>query len=90
MSFPPTGGKAGGGTQGREVKTKSTKKKGGPRNKDADSDDETSVSKSRTTELEFMSTDEVGEELAKHDVLRDCPEDLIEAIAEQLHRLVLY
>lgn len=82
-----TAGKSGGGTQGREVKTKSTKKKGGRKDKaDSDSEDETSHKPSKVNDLEFMTPEELTEELAKMEKLRDCPEELREEIASQLYR----
>ena len=79
--------KSGGGTQGREVKTKSTKKKYKGHDRD-DSDDEgaKSSTKGRQQEAEFMSVEEIEERLKKQKELRDCPEDFISEIALKLHR----
>lgn len=79
--------KSGGGTQGREVKMKSTKKKymKGKGDQGGDSDEE-DVSKSRGAEIQFMSVEEMVEELKQQPELRDCPEDFITEIATQIHR----
>lgn len=79
--------KSGGGTQGREVKMKATKKKymKGKGDQGGDSDEE-EVSKSRGVEIQFMSMEEMAEELKKQPELRDCPEDFIMEIATQIHR----
>nr|XP_034332710.1 E3 UFM1-protein ligase 1 isoform X2 [Crassostrea gigas] len=79
--------KSGGGTQGREVKMKSTKKKymKGKGDQGGESDEE-EVSKSRGAEIQFMSVEEMVEELKKQPELRDCPEDFITEIATQIHR----
>lgn len=79
--------KSGGGTQGREVKMKSTKKKymKGKGDQGGDSDEE-EVSKSRGAEIQFMSVEEMVEELKQQPELRDCPEDFITEIATQIHR----
>lgn len=79
--------KSGGGTQGREVKMKSTKKKymKGKGDQGGDSDEE-DVSKCRGAEIQFMSLEEMVEELKQQPELRDCPEDFITEIATQIHR----
>lgn len=79
--------KSGGGTQGREVKMKATKKKymKGKGDQGGDSDEE-EMSKSRGAEVQFMSVEEMAEELKKQPELRDCPEDFITEIATQIHR----
>ncbi|XP_061176553.1 E3 UFM1-protein ligase 1-like [Saccostrea echinata] len=79
--------KSGGGTQGREVKMKATKKKyhKGRGDQGGDSDEE-EVSRPRQTEVQFMSVEEITEELRKQPELRDCPEDFITEIATQIHR----
>lgn len=79
--------KSGGGTQGREVKMKSTKKKymKGKGDQGGDSDEE-EVSKSRGAEIQFMSVEEMVEELKQQPELRDCPQDFITEIATQIHR----
>ena len=85
--FKLTAGKSGGGTQGREVKMKSTKKKNvRGKDNDDDSEDDTPSSKSRSQELEFMKVEDLSAELKKHSCMKDCPEELIEAVAEQLYR----
>lgn len=80
--------KSGGGTQGREIKTKSLKKKGNRgRDIDNDSDEEmTAKPKSRSTEIEFMTLEEIEEVLRKDDTLADCPDELVSEIAQQLIR----
>lgn len=83
------GGKTGGGAQGRESKTKSTKKKG-PRGRDHgdDSDDDgvtTAAAKGRQ-EIAFLSLQEMEEKLQEREGLKDCPEEFTSAIAAQLYR----
>lgn len=80
--------KSGGGTQGREVKTKSTKKKAKGRGYLEDSDDEgvKSSTKGKQPEVQFMSVEEIEDHLKTQKELRDCPEDFISEIALQLHR----
>ena len=83
------GGKSGGGTQGRESKTKATKKKymKGRGNQGDDSDDDTSVATStKPGEIEFLSMDEIGEHLKKFEALAECDEEFIAEIATQLYR----
>ncbi|WAR06782.1 UFL1-like protein [Mya arenaria] len=76
------------GTQGREVKTKSLKKKSHRGRDEQDSDEEEVMSKpkSRSQEIEFMSMEEIEEVLRKDDSLEDCPPELISEIAQQLIR----
>lgn len=66
---------------------KSTKKKymKGKGDQGGDSDEE-EVSKSRGAEIQFMSVEEMVEELKQQPELRDCPEDFITEIATQIHR----
>ena len=80
--------KSGGGTQGREIKTKAVKKKGYKgRDHDNDSDEEVVAKpKSRSTEIEFMTLEEIEDVLQKEDMLRDCPDELVSEIAQQLLR----
>ncbi|XP_053396897.1 E3 UFM1-protein ligase 1-like isoform X3 [Mercenaria mercenaria] len=80
--------KSGGGTQGREIKTKAVKKKGYKgRDHDNDSDEEMAAKpKSRSTEIEFMTLEEIADVLKKDVSLRDCPDELISEIAQQLIR----
>ncbi|XP_048769185.2 E3 UFM1-protein ligase 1-like isoform X2 [Ostrea edulis] len=79
--------KSGGGNQGREVKMKATKKKylKGRGDQGGDSDEE-EVSRPRHTEIQFMTVEEITEELQKQSELRDCPEDFITEIATQIQR----
>nr|XP_022294660.1 E3 UFM1-protein ligase 1-like isoform X1 [Crassostrea virginica] len=79
--------KSGGGTQGREVKMKATKKKymKGRGDQGGDSDEE-EVSRPRQQEIQFMSIEEISEVLKEQKELRDCPEDFITEIATQIHR----
>ena len=83
-------GKQGGGTQGRESKTKSVKKKykagRGAAGDDGSDDDTVTSSKARTTEIEFLSVEEIEEELKKNEILSECPDDLISEIAQHLFR----
>ncbi|KAL4233241.1 E3 UFM1-protein ligase 1 [Mactra antiquata] len=81
--------KSGGGTQGREIKTKSVKKKGYKgRDVEVDSDEETMVAKpkSRSTEIEFMNIEEIENIIRKNKALEDCPDELVTEIAQQLIR----
>ncbi|XP_077488736.1 UFM1 specific ligase 1 [Amblyomma americanum] len=92
------GGKSGGGTQGRETKTKAVKQKkqlrrggrggGGDSDSDDDAGDGPAVGGGRRPqqELEFMSVDEVRTQLEQLPLLRDCPPELIQSIAERIHR----
>ena len=84
-------GKQGGGTQGRESKTKSVKKKykterGGAGGDDGSDDESMSASKARTLEIPFMSSEEIEEELQKDKRLEYCPEELVTELAQHLHR----
>ena len=78
------------GTQGREIKTKSLKKKGHKSRDDLGSDEEvtTSKPKSRSQEIEFMTLEEIEGVLRKEESLKECPEELVAEIAQQLLRLV--
>ncbi|OWF52506.1 E3 UFM1-protein ligase 1-like [Mizuhopecten yessoensis] len=80
--------KSGGGTQGREVKTKSLKKKGARGRGDAhgDSDDDDTGGKGKQLESSFMSIEEMEDVLRKQTELRDCPVDFLTQIARHLHR----
>jgi len=80
-----TAGKSGGGFQGREVKTKSTKKKYLGRDRDevdSDPDDGTS----ETSETVFMSCMEIADKLKCQATLENCPTEFTEAIASHLYR----
>jgi len=82
-----TAGKSGGGFQGREVKTKSTKKKYLGRDKDeADSDQDDLESTSDTV---FMSCTEISDELQRHTGLVDCSPEFRDAVASHLYRYVI-
>jgi len=86
------GSKGGSGMSGREVKTKSTKKKtsygkDSSRGAGDDSDDEHEPSqRGREGEQEFMSIEELEAELTKNAALKDAPSELITAIAEIISR----
>lgn len=87
------GGKSGGGSQGREGKTKSVKKKGGRgQDRDEDSDDDSRVTlgpaaaRGKMADIEFMSTEELSEVLQGAEKFKDCPEELINEMATQLYR----
>ena len=82
-------GKGGGGagTQGREVKTKATKKKyGKTKDRDVDSDEEAqpACNKSKTPVVPFLSIGEIEKEIHKH--VQDVPDEFIQEIAARLHR----
>ena len=86
-------GKSGGGTQGRETKTKSTKNKhkGRKNAQESDSEDDSFSSKSNTNQgnkfprIDFLPIESLQEEIAKLPELTDCPEELVEEIAQKLH-----
>nr|CAG4643763.1 EOG090X0267 [Lepidurus arcticus] len=82
-------GKTGGGTQGRETKTKSTKKKylkgKGDEWDGSDVEDSAPVS-AKPTDLDFMSTMELERVLRQEMSLKDAPEEMIQQLAEMLHR----
>ncbi|XP_049529197.1 E3 UFM1-protein ligase 1-like [Dermacentor silvarum] len=92
-----TGGKSGGGTQGRETKTKAVKQKKQQRRGrgggDSDSEDDAGDGPGRShrtqqqqQELEFMTVDEMRAQLEQLPLLRDCPPELSQSIAEKIHR----
>ncbi|XP_075739253.1 E3 UFM1-protein ligase 1 [Rhipicephalus microplus] len=91
-----TGGKSGGGTQGRETKTKAVKPKKQQRRGrgggDSDSEDDAGDGSSHShrskqqQELEFMTVDEMRVQLEQLPLLRDCPPELSQSIAEKIHR----
>lgn len=72
-------GKAGGGAQGRETKTKSAKNKktGGKSKKNVDIDNDAPSKKST---LEFMNSEELGEKLSSVNGMSDATEELIEEL----------
>jgi hypothetical protein len=76
------------GTGGREVKTKSTKKKGRGRDAEDDSEEEGGATPgtSRQQELSFMEISDIQEHLHDQEELRDCPDALLKDIATQLYR----
>ncbi len=82
------GGSKGGGTQGRESKTRSTKKKYNRGHDADDSDDDTMVSPAARgdSRLEFMSLDEMEETLGRQSNLDGCPDDFLSELAQQLYR----
>lgn len=80
------------GTQGREVKTKSVKKKSTAGRGRADSeseDEEGDVTNAKRPEMSFMSLDEIISELKKQSSLTDSAEQFVETIASQIQRLGL-
>ncbi|XP_076670107.1 UFM1 specific ligase 1 [Andrena cerasifolii] len=73
-------GKSGGGAQGRETKTKSTKRKYlQGRNRDNDSDDENPRATSEKMELKLVSLDDIKDEIIKDDNLA-----VVDGLAEEL------
>nr|SVE74987.1 EOG090X0267 [Daphnia dolichocephala] len=81
-------GKLGGGTQGRETKTKATKKKYQKGKNDSDDDDNEEYaggSSAGSSDLEFMSLDEISNVLRKQESLADAPDDFLEDIAGRLY-----
>ncbi|CAL4111274.1 unnamed protein product, partial [Meganyctiphanes norvegica] len=87
------GGKAGGGTQGRETKTKATKNKYKGRKGAHDSDSEgddvaapSSTAPGQLPHIDFMSEEEMQQEVSKVEELYDCPEELIEELTTHMHR----
>lgn len=81
--------KSGGGTQGREVRTKAVKKKYKPNQKaDSNSDEEYQEESSKSIELSFMSLEEVKGVLKQLRELNDCTPELIEAISKHINGLI--
>ena len=73
-------GKSGGGAQGRETKTKSTKRKYlQGRNRDNDSDDENPRAASDKMELKLVSLEDIKDEIIKDDNLA-----VVDGLAEEL------
>lgn len=73
-------GKSGGGAQGRETKTKSTKRKYlQGRNRDNDSDDENPRATSEKMELKLVSLEDIKDEIIKDDNLA-----VVDGLAEEL------
>nr|CAG4636818.1 EOG090X0267 [Ceriodaphnia reticulata]SVE72800.1 EOG090X0267 [Ceriodaphnia reticulata] len=81
-------GKVGGGVQGRETKTRSTKKKylKGKNDSDEEGEEEFAGSSSGNSELEFMSLDEISNVLRKQESVTDAPDELVEDIAARLYK----
>lgn len=77
-------------TQGRETKTRSTKKKYLKGKNDSDDDEEDNVvgTGSTSSELEFMSIDEISNVLKKQEKLADAPDEFTEDIAARLYKSV--
>lgn len=77
---------------GREVKTKSTKKKHqrGDRGDTYDSDEDgassTASSSRHGAEVEFLSPAQLGEHLRKFEMLKDCPDVMVDGIAQEIYR----
>lgn len=77
------------GTGGREIKTKSTKKKGRGRDLENDSDDDVTAAAGgggRHPDLVFMDRKEIEQVLESQSEFKECPEELIAEIASQLYR----
>lgn len=86
-------GKVGGGVQGRETKTRATKKKylKGRNDSDDEADEDfggtgPSSSTSSAFELEFMSPEEIGRVIRKQESLAEAPDEFIDEIAARLHK----
>nr|CAG4647659.1 EOG090X00WU [Moina brachiata] len=82
-------GKVGGGVQGRETKTKATKKKYMKGRNDSDDEFENDApvsSSSAGGEIEFMTTGEIKKVLVKQETLSDASDDFVEEIAARLHK----
>ncbi|KAG0725427.1 E3 UFM1-protein ligase 1 [Chionoecetes opilio] len=84
-------GKAGGGTQGRETKTKATKNKGrgrrgGGGGHDSDDDDDHHRGNAGdSSAVEFLSVEDMQTEIVNFSELADCPEELVEELTSHLH-----
>ncbi|MPC75454.1 E3 UFM1-protein ligase 1 [Portunus trituberculatus] len=85
-------GKSGGGTQGRETKTKATKNKGrgkkgggGAHESDSDDDRQKSTGGGESPAVEFLSVDDMQTEITNFSELVDCPEELVEELTNHLH-----
>ncbi|KAL3882424.1 hypothetical protein ACJMK2_028766 [Sinanodonta woodiana] len=78
----------GGGTQGREVKTKSLKKKGKSSDFDnASAEDKAKPSsKGQQLELVFMTQEEIEKTLKQDKQYKNCPEEFISEIAHKIIR----
>jgi hypothetical protein len=73
--------------QGRETKTRATKKKYGKGKNDSDDENEGDVvgTNSASLELEFMSIDEISNVLKKQENVSDAPDEFVEDIATRLY-----
>ncbi|XP_071532971.1 E3 UFM1-protein ligase 1 [Panulirus ornatus] len=87
-------GKAGGGTQGRETKTKAVKNKYRGRKgpyQDSDSEDDSNVQHtlggggSNVSFIEFLTVEDMQTELTNFSELIDCPEELVEDLTKHMH-----
>ncbi|KAK2715010.1 hypothetical protein QYM36_009866 [Artemia franciscana] len=81
-------GKAGGGTQGRETKTKATKKKYMKgRGDDSESEGEQPCVESKTSPFfQFLPASDLIEELRKDEFLQELSDDILEEVASYLLR----
>nr|CAG4641501.1 EOG090X0267 [Eurycercus lamellatus] len=81
-------GKVGGGVQGRETKTRATKKKylKGKNDSDDEGEEEYGGASSSAFELEFMSLEEIRQVLRKQASLADAADEFLEEIAARLHK----
>jgi len=86
IGYVTGGGKSGGGFQGREVKSKSTKKKYLGRDKDEADSDHDDASAQNDNATVFMSCTEVADELRHQSSLVDCSPEFTDAIASYLYR----
>ena len=66
-------------------------KKKGHRGREEDSDEEdaTNIPKAKTSEIEFMTAEEIENVIRKEKALEDSPDELIREIAQQLWRYVI-
>lgn len=74
--------------QGRETKTRATKKKYQKGKNDSDDEGEEEFvggSSSASTELQFMSLDKISNVLRKQESLSDAPDEFVEDIAQRLY-----
>ncbi|KAF2366039.1 E3 UFM1-protein ligase 1 [Trinorchestia longiramus] len=85
------GGKTGGGTQGRETKTRSTKSHKGRRAAHDDEDDEghdaqhSAGGPAKFPDVEFLPLDELSSKLEEMEELADADGEMVEALAEELY-----
>lgn len=73
--------------QGRETKTRATKKKYGKGKNDSDDENEGDVvgTNSASLELEFMSIEDISNVLKKQENVSDAPDEFVEDIATRLY-----